>query len=446
MKKRIIFALTVIAMLTLLFAIPVSADEVVKMWDVSATSSDNVSAYLYNDTENDGYYTLTIRGNGAMTDWNADTRAPWYSSYRGKIVNIRIEDGVTAIGNYAFEDCTFVKNIEISNSVLTVGTHTFYNCTSLPSIKIPSSVTTIGKYALSSCLSLTNIEVDENNQYYCSVDGNLYSKDMKTLFHYAIGKEEVYFAIPVGVATIGKDAFYKCSFLKNVDIPATVEFIDEFAFQECTSLVGVAIPKNVEKVLFSAFYGCSNLTIYAEATGKPSGWNSAWNNSNRPVVWGHTHKYVEYDCVCGAFDSATCWGNIFTFKGYSFNVKNSMAVGYEIDYDAKAKYEEKTGKSLKLGVVFAVYDLLDGRNPLDSEGNAIILGEGRVANRDLSNQTYSYYDFIITGISSDEFKNYSLVISAYINNGIETKYIQKNGLCDTVTGISYNEAKENSVK
>jgi len=39
-----------------------------------------------------------------------------------------------------------------------------------------------------------------------------------------------------------------------------------------------------------AFFGCSSLTIYCEATSKPSGWYSDWNYSNRPVVWGYQGK------------------------------------------------------------------------------------------------------------------------------------------------------------
>jgi hypothetical protein len=37
-----------------------------------------------------------------------------------------------------------------------------------------------------------------------------------------------------------------------------------------------------------AFYECPSLTIYCETTSQPSGWDSYWNYSNRPVVWGYT--------------------------------------------------------------------------------------------------------------------------------------------------------------
>ncbi len=36
-----------------------------------------------------------------------------------------------------------------------------------------------------------------------------------------------------------------------------------------------------------AFDDCSSLTIYCEAESQPSGWDSNWNSSNRPVVWGY---------------------------------------------------------------------------------------------------------------------------------------------------------------
>jgi hypothetical protein len=37
-----------------------------------------------------------------------------------------------------------------------------------------------------------------------------------------------------------------------------------------------------------AFAYCESLTIYCEAASQPSGWDSEWNFSYRPVVWGYT--------------------------------------------------------------------------------------------------------------------------------------------------------------
>ena len=254
--------------------------------------------------------------------------------------------------------------------------------------------------------SLTSIEVSENNTAYCDIDGNLYTKDKKTLIQYAIGKKDTSFTIPNSVTTIGDYAFWNCDSLTSVVIPDSVTYIGRYAFSNCDSL-----------------------TIYAEAESKPDGWHKNWNPDPCPVVWGYIDKEATLD-------------EIFTFLGYSFNEEGSMAVGYEINYEALKRYEEKTGETLEIGVVFAGYSLLNGNQPLDAQGNAITLDDGAVVKFDLTEYDYTYYDFIVTDIV-DSIKDIPLVISAYINNGEENKYIQENGMSDTVVGISYNEALGN---
>ena len=395
MSKKIILTLALSLMLTLLLVLSVSASEPIESWDVSSSSSDSVTVYLYEDTQNEGYYTVTVSGTGKMKDWAKNSRAPWNSSYIKRITSITVEEGVTAVGSYAF-----------------------YECSSLTGVVIPRSVTSIGYVAFSKCTTLKGIAVDENNANYCDIDGNLYTKDKTTLVQYAIGKEDTSFVIPDTVITVGKCALEYCTNLKTVAIHDSVTSIGDWTFNSCSSL-----------------------TIYAEVANKPNGWTSNWNSSRRPVVWGHSHAYENYECVCGKFDVDGCANNIFTFKGYSFGSNGSMAVGYGIDYEALSLYEEKTGKELKIGVAFASLELLGGQNPIDNQGNAITLDVGRIANRDLTELDFTSYDFVINGITED-LTDYSLVIAAYINDGSVTKYVQQNGLSDNVSGITYNEAKE----
>ena len=42
----------------------------------------------------------------------------------------------------------------------------------------------------------------------------------------------------------------------------------------------------------------------------------------------------------------------------------------------------------------------------------------------------------------DSLKDISLVIAGYIYDGETVKYVQANGMSDTVYGITYNEAKQ----
>ena len=92
--------------------------------------------------------------------------------------------------------------------------------------------------------------------------------------------------IPDSVTSIGAGAFAACSGLENILIPNSVTSIGMEAFVQCTSLRSIDIPLSVTVILIDVFVGCDKLTIYCEATSKPSGWSSNWNSSNIPVVWG----------------------------------------------------------------------------------------------------------------------------------------------------------------
>ncbi|MBQ3046912.1 MAG: leucine-rich repeat domain-containing protein, partial [Clostridia bacterium] len=104
------------------------------------------------------------------------------------LTSIEIPNSVTSIGDGAFYGCSSLTSIEKPNSVTSIGLLAFCDCDSLTSIEIPNSVTSIGEAPFRGCDSLTSIAVDSNNANYKDIDGNLYSKDGKTLIQYAIGK------------------------------------------------------------------------------------------------------------------------------------------------------------------------------------------------------------------------------------------------------------------
>ena len=145
---------------------------------------------------------------------------------------------------------------------------------------IPGSVTSIGKSAFSGCFSLTSINVSENNTIYKDIDGNLYTKDGKTLIQYAIGKPATSFAIPSSVTSIGVSAFAYCSRLTSVTIGNGVTSIGSEAFYYCTSLTSVTIPGSVTSIGDYAFYECDSLTSI-----KYRGTQAQWNAITKGDDW-----------------------------------------------------------------------------------------------------------------------------------------------------------------
>ena len=203
---------------------------------------------------NDQGGTLTISGSGAMADFADLTEQPWYSWTR-TCKNLVIEDGVTSIGKWAFQECDNLTNVTIPNSVTTIGHGSFCGCESLTSVTIPDSVTIIETVAFaysgltsvtipanviradevfSGCENLQTINVDPNNRQYSSQDGVLFNKEKSTLLLCPGGK--VSYTIPNSVTEIGGYMFNGCSKLENISIPTSITSIKRNAFENCSNL------------------------------------------------------------------------------------------------------------------------------------------------------------------------------------------------------------------
>jgi hypothetical protein len=134
-------------------------------------------------------------------------------------------------------------------------------------VTIGNGVTSIDDWAFSGCQKITSFTVAKRNQTYCSIDGNLYSKDGKTLLKYAIGKLDTSFTVSDSVTSIGKMAFVDCSNLTSITIPGSVISIGGVAFRDCTSLTSVTIPDSVTSIGDTMFCNCTGLTSVTLGSG-----------------------------------------------------------------------------------------------------------------------------------------------------------------------------------
>lgn len=101
----------------------------------------------------------------------------------------------------------------------------------------------------------------DENAYYESVDGVLFTKDMKTLIRFPSNKANTTYAIPSEVVNIDDYAFEYCIKLVNLTIPFGVVNIGDSAFFYCNHLIGtLTIPSSVASIGESAFYYCNRLT------------------------------------------------------------------------------------------------------------------------------------------------------------------------------------------
>lgn len=165
--------------------------------------------------------TITISGTGAMANFVSPymgygTPAPWLASYANKITSIVIEEGVTTVGEYAFEDCHLVESISIPASVTSIGEMAFYSCGYTDDWTTTDLTVTIA--------SGSNLETIGNSAFeYCTMAS---------------------FSIPNGVKTIDEGAFSYCFGLTSIEMPASVTSIGENAFYLCKNLATLTLNSN----------------------------------------------------------------------------------------------------------------------------------------------------------------------------------------------------------
>lgn len=103
---------------------------------------------------------------------------------------------------------------------------------------------------------LEEIVVAADNPYFKSVDGVLFTADMKTLLYYPAAKQGAHYDVPEGVLTIGKRAFWGNLHLESVSLPVGLAKIEWAAFADCHSLLSVSFPLTLQSVDKYAFHSC----------------------------------------------------------------------------------------------------------------------------------------------------------------------------------------------
>ncbi len=176
---------------------------------------------------------------------------------------------------------TTIKEVEIPDEydglpVTEIADFAGCNLENVEVITIGKNVQKIGSWAFENNQKLKCFVVDPENEYYCSVDGVLFTKDMKQLLFYPLGKdvEEVEktdsngkkqkvkssrYTVPDGVEIIGTKAFYKCSVISEIVLPDSVTEIREKAFFKCSAMENFTIPEKVTVIEKDAFGYCSSL-------------------------------------------------------------------------------------------------------------------------------------------------------------------------------------------
>lgn len=243
-----------------------------------------------------------------------------------KLRQLIMPDSVTKLGCSSFAYCHFLENLHLSTSLEAIESQTFNGCVSLKRLDVPGSVKTIDASAIawnekgfeelilhegvegitvenskmgfmfgrqsvlrkiyipstlkylttgifSNCTDLESLVIAENNPYFKTVDGVIYTKDEKELVAVPDWSREN-FSIAEGTEIIGEGCFWRFACLRKIQIPSTVRIIESRAFDSCMSLKDISLPESLEEIGTRTFDTCDSLTtirIFAKQPPKISG-------------------------------------------------------------------------------------------------------------------------------------------------------------------------------
>lgn len=218
--------------------------------------------------------TATIKPSDA-----SDKSITWESS---KVEVATVSDGVitavalgksvikvkTVDGNFVAECNVTVYDASNPDGALENEVFTFFNGKitglteygkTLSEVTITKSISEISIDAFDGSQVLEKINVSEENQAYKSVEGNLYSYDLKTLYKF-VDRNLTEFTLPETTEIIEGNAFLGNSTLTKVSIPESVIEINDKAFFGCEQIEEISYDSSKEvSIGASAFAGCSQL-------------------------------------------------------------------------------------------------------------------------------------------------------------------------------------------
>lgn len=295
---------------------PLSGIEDIRLNGVSILNDITISGiYAKYTFEDVGRYELEfVCSNGIIPDELFYTGIS--SSNFDTILEVKIGNSITSIGNNVFDNCGYLTKVLIGDSVYSIGSAAFMRCDLLNQINIPDSVESIGQNAFYGCYNLTSINIPDSVESI----GNYAFQNCKNVNEVKIGKSVT--SIPYG-------CFSGLTALQTIDIPNSVTSIETNAFRDCENLDNVKIGTSVSSIGGGAFEYCESLhTITSKAVTAPTVGRTTFNG----VTYGGTLYYPE------GSDYSTWLSDDYNYLGYyNWNAVAGLPVKGKIflEYDSK---------------------------------------------------------------------------------------------------------------
>ena len=206
---------------------------------------------------------LVISGSGEIP---AKIESPW------KVIHdlmqiLRIEPGITSIGNDAFDESWQLRTIEISDTVTSIGIWAFWGCDNLTNVNIADGVTRIEGSAFSECGRFANtldVFIPASVTY---IDDSAFQKEYESDPLIITCYRKTY------AHQYAKDHHisYKLLDPNVLTLPSSTTTIESEAFAGLTNVDIIVIPASVTSIADDAFAG-SDVIIKAPSSSYAYRW------------------------------------------------------------------------------------------------------------------------------------------------------------------------------
>lgn len=187
--------------------------------------------------------TLTISGTGEMSD---DGNLS-YSIYKDNVTNVVIEEGVSHVGRYAFQNFTNLQSLSLAEGVVSIGQYAFNNCQGLEEVIFPSTTRQIYQNAFSGT-GLKTVTIPEGVE---EIEGGIFSDCPNlTVLNWNARNCDLGWCV-----LWNHRKFPQSGYVKEVHFGENVERIPGNILASCDSLVTVTTCGSVSKVGEEAFDG-----------------------------------------------------------------------------------------------------------------------------------------------------------------------------------------------
>lgn len=239
---------------------------------------------------------LTISGTGAMYNYHSQL-TPEYAAYAKLITAVRVEEGVTMIGNQAFRALVFTDTIYLPTTIETIGNRVFdkmpltrcnykgtvdqWNKVSIWAYNdyltyyayivveykevaesvIPDAVKTITAQGTYSDTVFWNLY--EDGTLEVSGEGstnNYHSLSLSPTYEFR--DKIIRIEIKEGITKIGNQTFWNLPNVKEVELPKSLTYVGQSAFHKCAAIINVYYAGTEEDWGLITWLGYNNYVRY----------------------------------------------------------------------------------------------------------------------------------------------------------------------------------------